>query len=141
MCDSASSLNAHGVVHDSDDCEYERGEMFFYNGASWIFENGDRIVHGQQGEVLGPATNKKRVGKGLSMMFEGNKAVVYCLLTSLSREPPPALSDMSRNAAEREATAEREAHQPGRGEAGRIHSQALLLSLGAMRMKSACARA
>ena len=53
LSDSASSLAAHAVVNNSDDCEYERGEMLFYHGANWIFENGDRIVHGQQAEVLG----------------------------------------------------------------------------------------
>ena len=50
------------------------GEKVFYTGASMTFPSGDKLVHGQQGEVTGPGTNSKRTeGKGLCVLFPGNK--------------------------------------------------------------------
>ena len=65
------------------------GDPLFFTGGSESFPSGDRVVHGKQGEVMGPATSETRKGKGLQMKFEGNKGFVDCLLTDLSRSPPP----------------------------------------------------
>ena len=46
-------------------------------------------MHGQQGEVVGPATNERHVGKGVDVLFPGNKGAISCYLTAVSREPPP----------------------------------------------------
>ena len=41
------------------------------------------------GEVTGPATRKDYVGKGVTAAFPGYAFQFVCLLTDLSREPPP----------------------------------------------------
>ena len=65
-------------------------EHVFYTGPNYTFPNGDKLVHGQQGEVMGPAMLESLKGKGLSIRFPGNKANVLteCFLTELSRSPP-----------------------------------------------------
>ena len=67
---------------------FDLAEHVFYTGANQTTSNGDKLVHGQQGEVMGPALSESHKGKGLSMRFPGNKGNVECLLTSLSRSPP-----------------------------------------------------
>ena len=67
------------------------GEKLYYTGSSETITgdfDGDKLVHGQQGEVLGPANSESVKGKGLSMQFPGNKGGINCRLTSLSRSPP-----------------------------------------------------
>ena len=49
------------------------GQLLFYTGHSQAFDSGDRVTHGQQGEVAGPATSETHVGEGLAMLFSGNK--------------------------------------------------------------------
>ena len=37
---------------------YALGETLYYTAASYTFSDGDRLVHGQQGEVVGPAPSE-----------------------------------------------------------------------------------
>ena len=76
---------------------YKVGEKVFFTGASHTFSNGDKLVHGQQGEVTGPATLETHKGKGVCVLFPGNSGNVECYLTSVRRlraasaaTPPPA---------------------------------------------------
>ena len=65
---------------------YKVGDKVFFTEAGETLPNGDTLVHGQQGEVMGPGTVSKRTeGKGLSLLFPGNKVNVGCLLTEVSR--------------------------------------------------------
>ena len=57
----------------------------FFTGASESFSNGDKLVHGQQGEVTGPANGEATKGKGVSVRFPGNKRDVACFLTEVRR--------------------------------------------------------
>jgi hypothetical protein len=54
--------------------------------------SGNKLVHGQQGEVKGPATFESRLesvkGKGVCVLFSGNKGGVDCFLTSVPRLYP-----------------------------------------------------
>ena len=46
--------------------------------------NGDRLVHGEQYEVMGPSIHE---GK-LVIKFPNNKGNIACFLDTLSRSPP-----------------------------------------------------
>ena len=77
---------------------YEVGEKVFYTGASKTVSTGDKLVHGQQGEVTGPATAEGYIGKGVRVLFPGNKESINCYLTSVRRlraasaaTPPPGM--------------------------------------------------
>ena len=68
-----------------------------YTGPNETLSNGDKLVHGQQGEVTGPGTSEALKGKGVGVRFPGNKGNVECWLTSVRRlraapaaTPPPA---------------------------------------------------
>ena len=67
---------------------YAPSERLYYTAKTKTFSDGDSLVHGKQGEVVGPATSDAVKGKGVIMMFEGNKEPIECLLDSLSRESP-----------------------------------------------------
>ena len=67
---------------------HELGEQLYYTGSSKSFENGDKLTHGQSGEVVGPATGEHQ-GNGLKMRFPGNKVSINCSLLCLSREKTP----------------------------------------------------
>ena len=67
---------------------YSVDDGAYYVAENHTFPSGNKAVHGQRGEVVGSATGEKTKGKGLAMRFPGNKGVVNCYLTSLSREPP-----------------------------------------------------
>jgi len=73
--------------------DYKVGEKVFYMWSNQTFANGDKVVHGQQGEVTGPAT--RRDGKeGVAVLFPGNTGNVDCLLHQVRRPasaPPPLL--------------------------------------------------
>jgi len=76
---------------------YKVGEKVFFTGASHTFPSGDKLVHGQQGEVTGPANGEATKGKGVSVRFPGNKGDVCCFLTKVhcliaasAATPPPA---------------------------------------------------
>ena len=74
---------------------YKVDEKVIFTGTNQTFADGDKLVHGQQGEVVGPGTGSKRTeGKGVSMRFPGNKVDIGCLLTEVravsAATPPPA---------------------------------------------------
>jgi len=64
---------------------YKLGEKVFFTGRSKTFLDGDKVVHGQQGEVMGPATSVALKGKGVCVLFPGNMGNVNCYLTSVRR--------------------------------------------------------
>ena len=68
---------------------FSLGEKLYWNGRSEIFPSGNRLVHGKQGEVMGPDDNGDP--NRLNVHFPGNKHGVRCQLTKLSRAPPPPL--------------------------------------------------
>ena len=70
---------------------YRAGEALYFAGASEVFANGDRLTHGQRGEVVGPSTSVALKGKGLAMRFPGNNEFVNCYLSTLSANDPPPL--------------------------------------------------
>ena len=81
------------------------GEKVFYTGASQTLSNGEKVVHGQQGEVTGPGTGDD-VDTRVCMRFPGNKGGVECLLTTVRRlraasaaDPPRACAPHTRDAA------------------------------------------
>ena len=57
-------------------------DTVYSSGSSYFFENGER------GTVVGPATLASHKGKGLTVLFDGNKGTVQVFLNQLSREPP-----------------------------------------------------
>ena len=61
------------------------GKKVFFTGASETFSNGDKLVHGQQGEVVGPATHATLKGKGVAVRSPGNKGSIGCFLTEVRR--------------------------------------------------------
>ena len=62
---------------------YKVGEKVFYTKGSQTLSNGDKLMHGQQGEVTGPATIESHKGKGVDVRFPGNKGNVSCFLTQV----------------------------------------------------------
>ena len=54
-------------------------------GANETFLSGNKVVHGQQGEVTGPATLETHKGKRVAVLFPGNKGYVECSIDSVSR--------------------------------------------------------
>jgi len=69
---------------------YKFAEKVYYFGVGLEFANGIRIVHGQQGEIIGPARDREKV----TVYFPGNKANkagATCLPSELSREPPSTM--------------------------------------------------
>ena len=64
---------------------YKLGEKVFFTGASHTFPSGNKLVHGQQGEVVGPHTGENIMGEGVTVLFPGNKGIVGCYLVSVSR--------------------------------------------------------
>jgi len=75
------------------------GDTRYFCVASETFDDGDKLMYGELGEVMGPPTLAGTKGKGLEhysgeavdMMFPGNKGNIACFPTLLSREPPPPL--------------------------------------------------
>jgi hypothetical protein len=64
---------------------YKVDEKVFFTGASETLPGGIKLVHGQQGEVTGPATVESIKGKGVNVRFPGNKGDVCCYLTQVRR--------------------------------------------------------
>ena len=58
---------------------YKLGEKVFFTGTSFTYENY-KWVHGQQGEVVGPATSEGYKGKGVAVLFPGNIVSLSCFL-------------------------------------------------------------
>ena len=59
-------------------------DLPYYTGASQTWDDGDKLVHGQQGEVVGPATGSHE-GKGVAVLFPGNKGIIDCYLDTVRR--------------------------------------------------------
>ena len=64
---------------------YKVGEKVFFTAANQTLPSGNKVVHGQQGEVTGPATLESHKGKGVDVLFPGNKGNISCYLTSVRR--------------------------------------------------------
>ena len=64
---------------------YKAGEKAFYTGTCQNFPSGNKLVHGQQGEVTGPATGEEVKGKGVQVLYPGNKGSINCFLTTVRR--------------------------------------------------------
>ena len=64
---------------------YTVGEKVFFTGTNQTFPSGDKLVHGQQGEVVGPATLETHKGKCVAVRFPGNKGRVDCYLNMVRR--------------------------------------------------------
>ena len=60
-------------------------DLPYYTGESQAFDDGDKVVHGQRGEVVGPGTLEGYVGKGVAVLFPGNKGRLACYLTQVRR--------------------------------------------------------
>ena len=60
---------------------YKVGEKVLFTGESKTWEDGDKRMHGQQGEVVGPDTS----GAGLLVRFPGNKDRIGCNLAHVRR--------------------------------------------------------
>ena len=82
---------------------YRVGEKVFYTGANETLPSGNKLAHGQQGEVVGPGTGSKRTeGKGVCVLFPGNKGSIECRLTTVRRlstasaATPPACAPHTR---------------------------------------------
>ena len=65
--------------------DYVVGEQVHFTGAGVTLENGDRVEHGKQGEVVGPATCESHQGKGVKVRFPGNKRTISCYATNVRR--------------------------------------------------------
>ena len=63
---------------------YTVGEKVFFTGMSFTYENC-KWVHGQQGEVTGPASSECYKGNGLDVLFPGNLFGLSCFLTAVRR--------------------------------------------------------
>ena len=63
---------------------WEVTDPVYFKGTSETFSNGDKLVHGQQGEVVGPATDEDGE-EGVAVLFPGNKGNVQCYLTEVRR--------------------------------------------------------
>ena len=70
---------------------YQVGEWLYFTGSSRTFSIGNRLVHGAQGEVVGPSTRDTHRSNSLAIKFDGNMSNIECPLTSLSRTAPPPL--------------------------------------------------
>ena len=65
---------------------YVLGEQVYYTGTSETFEDGDRLEHGEQGEVMGPAICESHRGKGVAVSFPGcSKDLIICYLNHVRR--------------------------------------------------------
>ena len=111
---------------------YKLGEKVFFTGTSQTFPSGNKLVHGQQGEVTGPITNETHKGKGVAVLFPGNKQSIGCLLTHVCRfraaPAAPSPAPHTRDAAHSPcgpATASAAAPQPS------LHEQPLCQSAAA----------
>ena len=67
---------------------YKVGEKLFFMGTSQTVSTGDKIVHGQQGEVTRPATAESVKGKGVDVLFPGNNSIVSCTLDEVPHHYP-----------------------------------------------------
>ena len=62
---------------------YKVGDQVFFTGPSQTTLNGDKLVHGRQGEVTGPGTGKWT--EGVKVLFPCNEGSINCYLTNVRR--------------------------------------------------------
>ena len=70
---------------------YKVGDKVFFTGAGHTWVDGDKLVHGKQGEVTGPA--RDHMLAMVAVRFPGNKGDVSCHLNNVCRlrcRPSPA---------------------------------------------------
>ena len=67
---------------------YVVSDKVYYTGTGDTFDDGDRLEHGKQGEVVGPATSERCGGRGLAVLFPGNEGALDCCFTEARRLPP-----------------------------------------------------
>ena len=67
---------------------YRVGDEVFYTGGGKTWPDGDRLVYGGKGEVVGPATGEE-VSTCVDVQFPGNTDAIDCYLDHLSRAAPP----------------------------------------------------
>ena len=63
---------------------YKAGEKVFFTDSSQTFDDGEKVVHGQQGEVMGPASGEDGE-EGLLVLFPGNTDSIGLSLTDVRR--------------------------------------------------------
>ena len=63
---------------------YTAGDTVFYTGASATWDDGDKLAHGQQGEVVGPGTGDEAL-MHVDVLFPGNKGSIECHVTEVRR--------------------------------------------------------
>ena len=76
---------------------YKVGDLVFYTGQSQTFADGDKVAHGQQGNVIGvlPTQLTSSVPTHLAVRFSGNKGYAGLRFTEVRRlraaptAPPP----------------------------------------------------
>ena len=68
---------------------YRVGDTVFYAAPNETFPSGDRVLYGEEGEIVGPATSETHKDNGVAVKFSANTGAVNCYLTQLSRTPPP----------------------------------------------------
>ena len=57
------------------------GEHVYFTGTGETLASGNQLEHGEQGEVVGPATSEGGPeGKGVGVLFRGNKLAIGCYL-------------------------------------------------------------
>ena len=86
---------------------YTVGEHVYFTGTSETLEDGDRVEHGMQGEVVGPAIGRlfdrlrhgreSHKGKAVTVLFPGNSFPIQCRLNQVWQPPrwwgpPPVFS-------------------------------------------------
>ena len=49
-------------------------DPLYFKGCSQTYVDGTKVVHGQRGEVVGPATLEGYVGRALEVKFPGGRA-------------------------------------------------------------------
>ena len=68
---------------------YTVGEQVYFTGHSQTVENGDGLEHGKRGEVAGPAICERLKGKGVAVLFPGNKGVINVIDVCRRRHQAP----------------------------------------------------
>ena len=63
---------------------YEVGEKVFWTEGSVTASTGEKVLHGGQGEVVGPGDGKER-DTHVAVRFPGNKGSIECRLTEVRR--------------------------------------------------------
>ena len=64
---------------------YTVGDKVFFTGACQTVFTGDKVVHGQQGEVTGPGTLEYHKANCVRVLFPGNKKCILCFLAEVRR--------------------------------------------------------